>query len=196
MFREFPKAMAARMADLEAADKKDRTDGTEHLKRLRQIPRITGKFISLLAALAPAGECIEVGTSAGYSALWLWTALKGRGLQLKTVEILPEKAALARETFRLSGVTGDVELVEGDFLERGAGLTNIAFCFVDCEKQYYEKIFRMIAGKMVGGGLIVADNALSHYDAVKGMIDAAESDERFDCLTVPIGQGVFVCRRV
>jgi caffeoyl-CoA O-methyltransferase len=196
MFRDFPKAMAARMADLEAADKKDRTDGTEHLKRLRQIPRVTGKFISLLASLSPAGEYVEVGTSAGYSSLWLWTALKDRGIRLKTFEILPEKAALARETFRLSGVAGDIELVEGDFLERGASLTNIAFCFVDCEKYYYEKIFRMIADKLVRGGLMVADNAVSHYDDVKGMIDAAEGDERFDCLTVPIGQGVFVCRRV
>jgi caffeoyl-CoA O-methyltransferase len=196
MFRDFPEAMAARMAYLEAADKKDRADGTEHLKRLRQIPRITGEFISLLASLSPAGEYVEVGTSAGYSALWLWTALKGRGIRLKTYEILPEKAALARETFRLSGVAGDIELVEGDFLDRGVGLTNIAFCFVDCEKQYYEKIFRMIRGKMVSGGLMVADNAVSHYDNIKGMIDAAEGDEHFDCLTVPIGQGVFVCRRV
>jgi caffeoyl-CoA O-methyltransferase len=50
--------------------------------------------------------------------------------------------------------------------------------------------------KLVRGGLMVADNAVSHSDDVKGMIDAAEGDERFDCLTVPTGQGVFVCRRV
>jgi caffeoyl-CoA O-methyltransferase len=196
MFRDLPEAMAARMAWLEAVDKRDRTDGTEHLKRLRQIPRETGKFIALLASLGPAGEYVEVGTSAGYSSLWLWMALKGRGIRLKTFEILSEKAALARETFRLAGVSDGIELVEGDFLTRGVALKKLAFCFVDCEKDLYEKIFDMVSGRIVGGGLLVADNAISHYHAVKPMLDRAGADERFDTMTVPIGQGVFVARRI
>jgi predicted O-methyltransferase YrrM len=196
MFKNIPKPMLARMEHLEAVDERDRTDGTEHMKRLRQVPRITGKFIGLLASLAPAGEYVEVGTSAGYSSLWLWMALKGRGIRHKTYEILPEKAALARETFRLAGVSGDVELIEGDFLERGGSLANIAFCFVDCEKHFYESIFRMVAGKMVPGGLLAADNAISHQEEIKGMLDTVEADDRFDSLIVPVGQGVLVCRRV
>ena len=184
------------MAHLEAVDRKDRTDGTEHLKRLRQVPRETGKFIALLASLCPRGEYVEVGTSAGYSSLWLWTALKGRGIRLKTYEILPEKAALARETFRLSGVSDDIELVEGDFLERGAALKNVAFCFVDCEKHFYEKIFDMVSGRIVRGGLLAADNAISHSGEIRSMLSKAENDERFDTLTVPVGQGVLVCRRM
>jgi caffeoyl-CoA O-methyltransferase len=196
VFKNIPKSILARMEHLEAIDRKDRTDGTEHMKRLRQIPRVTGQFIGLLAALSPRGEYVEVGTSAGYSSLWLWMALHGRGIRHKTYEILPEKAALARETFRLAGVSDDIELIEGDFLERGAPLASIGFCFVDCEKPLYEKVFRMVADRMVRGGILAADNAVSHRDAIKGMLETVEADERFDSLTVPIGQGVLVCRRI
>jgi len=71
MFRDIPDPILARMRELEEMDAADRCDGTARLKRLRQIPPDTGRFIALLAALAPPGRYIEIGTSAGYSALWL-----------------------------------------------------------------------------------------------------------------------------
>jgi predicted O-methyltransferase YrrM len=195
MFSELSKQMKDRMLFLEAIDRKDRTDGTAKLKRLRQIPPETGKFIALLAATCPDGDYIEIGTSAGYSSLWLTLALKPRVIKLKTFEILPEKVLLARETFKTAGVLESVELIEGDFLERHQDLQKIAFCFLDCEKHLYEKCFDAVAGKIVSGGLLVADNAINHYEYLKSMIQKAERDERFDCLTVPIGKGEFLCRR-
>jgi predicted O-methyltransferase YrrM len=53
----------------------------------------------------------------------------------------------------------------------------------------------MIATKLVRGGLLIADNAIDHADAMKPLMEKAQSDDRFDCLTVPIGKGEFVCRR-
>jgi len=196
MFKEIPAALRARMEYLEALDKKDRTDGTEMLKRLRQIPPETGKFIALLAACGPEGDYIEIGTSAGYSSLWLWLALKGRGIKLRTYEILPEKVVLAKETFRISGVSDDIDLIEGDFLEFGPKLKNVAFCFLDCEKHLYEKCYDLVSSRLVPGALLVADNAVSHHDSIKAMMEKALHDKRFDCLTVPIGKGLFLCRRV
>src|ERR1035438_9354901 len=105
------------MLELEARDEQDREDGTPRLERLRQITPDTGRFIALWAASAPAGAMIEVGTSAGYSALWLAQACRLSGRMLTTFEILPEKARLARSTFDRTGVTDVVRLVEGDFLE-------------------------------------------------------------------------------
>ena len=183
------------MLFLEDIDKKDRNDGTEKLKRLRQIPPETGKFITLLAANCPDGEFIEIGTSAGYSSLWLTLALKPKGIKLKTFEILTEKTKIAKETFIIAGVSENIELIEGDFLEKHHDLKNISFCFLDCEKHLYEKCFDAISNKIVSGGLIVADNATNHYEFLKSMIQKAEKDERFDCLLVPIGKGEFLCRR-
>lgn len=195
MFSEITKSMKERMLFLEDIDRKDRNDGTEKLKRLRQIPPETGKFLALLASNCPEGEYVEIGTSAGYSTLWLTLALKPRNIKLKTFEILPEKVALARETFKLAGVEDSVHLTAGDFLEKCNDLKQIAFCFLDCEKHLYEKCFNAIADKLVKGGLLVADNAINHYEFLKSMITKAEADPRFDCLIVPIGKGEFLCRR-
>ena len=196
MFTEITDAMKKRMLSLEHIDTRDRSDGTEQSKRLRQIPPETGKFLALLAANCPdSGEFIEIGTSAGYSSLWISLALQQRGATLKTFEILPEKITLAKETFRVAGVADRIELIEGDFLVEGNSLGEIAFCFLDCDKHLYEKCFDMVAPKLVRGGLLVADNATDHYDAMKPMMEKAQGDDRFDCLTMPIGKGEFVCRR-
>ncbi|MBL8027643.1 MAG: class I SAM-dependent methyltransferase [Fibrobacteres bacterium] len=195
MFSEIPDSILKRMKYLENNDKKDREDGTERLKRLRQIPPETGKFIALLAANCPKGECLEIGTSGGYSALWLSLAMKERNSQLITYEILPEKVAIARETFAIPEVSPWVKLVDADFLAAPDTAASIAFCFIDCEKHLYEACFDRVAPKMVSGGMIVADNAINHYEHLKGMMNKAENDPRFDCLTVPICKGEFVCRR-
>ena len=82
------------MKELEEADAKDRENDTPILKRLRQIPPESGKIISLLAASAPEGDYIEIGTSAGYSTLWIVLACQYLEKTVKTFEILPEKREL------------------------------------------------------------------------------------------------------
>jgi caffeoyl-CoA O-methyltransferase len=112
-----------------------------------------------------------------------------------TFELSEAKIKLARETFKLSGISGMVELIEGDALINLKKIENASFCFIDCEKELYEECWDIMSGKILKNGLIIADNAISHYDAVKPMIDKAMADERFDCLLVPIGTGELVCRR-
>ena len=71
-------------------------------------------FIALLAAGAPRGTIVEIGTSAGYSTLYLALAGREVGSKIITFDISIEKAAMAAETFRLAGVEDVVELVRGD----------------------------------------------------------------------------------
>jgi predicted O-methyltransferase YrrM len=195
MFNEISKEMSNRMRQLEEIDKIDRGNGTPRLERLRQIPPETGKFISLMAANCPKGEFVEIGTSAGYSTMWLSLAAKERNIRIKTFEILPEKIKLAKETFKTAGIGKYVDLIEGDFLELGKNIKNIAFCFLDAEKEIYEKCFDLVAPRMVKNGILIADNAIDHYNEIKPMMDKAEKDDRFDCLMVPIAKGEFICRR-
>jgi predicted O-methyltransferase YrrM len=196
MFPEIDQQMLDRMNVLEKLDKIDRTDGTERLKRLRQIPPDTGKFIALLAASCPTnGEFIEIGTSAGYSTMWLSLAAKELNIKIKTFEILEEKVKLAKETFNITDINQYIELVHGDFRDHTNSINEIAFCFLDAEKEIYLDCFNLIASKIIPGGLLVADNAINHYNKIKPMMDLAMADSRFDCLTVPIGKGEFLCRR-
>ena len=133
MFHDIPACVLARMHDLEQRDARDRDDGTPRMERLRQIPPETGKFIALLAASAPDGDFLEIGTSAGYSSLWLALACRVRGTVLTTFEVLDEKVQLAEETFRSAGAMDAVRLVHGDAREHLQDHPEIAFCFLDAE---------------------------------------------------------------
>jgi len=192
MFHSIPPAISNRMKYLEEIDSRDRLDDTPRLQRLRQIPPETGRFIALLAAGAPSGSVVEVGTSAGYSTLWL--ALTGR--EVTTFEIMKEKATIGRETFHIAGVEDTVTLVEGDARNHLAGMSNIAFCFLDAEKEVYADCYELVIPRLVPGGLLVSDNAVSHREALQPVLDRALSDERVDALIVPIGKGELVCRKV
>ncbi|MBN1868301.1 O-methyltransferase [Candidatus Sumerlaeota bacterium] len=196
MFHDIPQPILERMKFLEEIDARDRTDGTDRLERLRQVPPETGRFIALLAASAPPGQWVEIGTSAGYSALWLSLACRLMGRRLTTFEVLPEKVRIAQETFAMTSVADVVDLTEGDAREHLAHVSDIAFCFLDAEKEYYAECYDLIVPRLVPGGLFVADNAISHADDMRAMLDRAETDERVDSVVVPIGTGDLVCRKL
>jgi predicted O-methyltransferase YrrM len=195
MFTDIPPVILARMRNLEDLDHRDRQDGTPRLQRLRQVPPETGRFIALLAAMAPAGAYVELGTSAGYSTLWLALACRELGRRITTIEHSHVKFRLARETFRVSEVEDVVQLVAGDALEHIQRAREIAFCFIDLEKNLYAPCYEAIVPNLVSGGLLVADNAISHRKALQPMLDRARSDERVDALIVPVGKGELVCRK-
>lgn len=195
MFHTIRQPMRDRMKVLEQLDHLDRQDGTPRLQRLRQIPPETGQFLALLAANAPGGAIIEIGTSAGYSTLWIALACELSGRTMTTFEILPEKAGLARATFKAAQVERLVNLVEGDALDHLSYCDDIAFCFLDAEKEIYGKCYEAVVPRLVKGGLLVADNAINHQDTLRPMLERALADERLDALVVPIGNGELVCRR-
>lgn len=183
------------MRELEHRDEVDRTDGTPRLERLRQITPDTGRFIALWAAAAPPGAYIEIGTSAGYSALWLSLACRARGRTLTTFELLPRKVELARDTIARANVGDVVRLVEGDFLTYVDEIDDVAFCFLDAEKEVYQACYEAVVPRMVPGAILIADNATSHRESLQPMLDAALADDRVDAVIVPIGKGELVCRK-
>ena len=195
MFHDIPPTILATMAELEQIDLRDRADGTLRMQRLRQIPREVGRFIAILAATAPRGGCVEIGTSAGYSTLWLALACRATNRKITTFEILDAKAKLARSTFEAAGVVDVVELVHGDALDHLPKFDGIAFCFLDGEKEIYERCYNIVIPRMVRGGILVADNAIDHEATLRPMLDRALTDVSVDALVVPIGKGELVCRK-
>src|ERR1700689_2835276 len=195
MFNDLASNVLEVMHELEARDERDRDDGTSHEERLRQITPDTGRFIALWAASAPPGAMIEVGTSAGYSALWLAQACRLSGRTLTTFEILSEKARLARETFARTGATDVVRLVEGDFLDHADEIDEVALCFLDAEKDVYEACYDLLVPKMVPGAILVADNFTSHREELASLLERVLVDDRVDAMIATVGKGELVCRR-
>jgi caffeoyl-CoA O-methyltransferase len=197
MFQEIPKAILDRMKELEEIDTRDRQDGTSHLKRMRQVPPETGRVLAFLAASAPTkGAWLEIGTSAGYSALWLSLAARYRNKTLITFELLPEKVALARETFKKTKVEGLVELKHGDARGHISDFAEVAFCFVDCEKEMYQEIYERISPNLIEDSLLIFDNVISHKSDLKKFLEVIESDPNFDQVTLSVGKGLLVCRKI
>jgi caffeoyl-CoA O-methyltransferase len=195
MFHNISDSIKERMNYLERIDKNDRIDGTPKLQKLRQIPPETGKFIALMLSASPNGIAMEIGTSAGYSSMWLALACKETKRKLITFEILEEKVKLARDTFTKAGIEDVVQLVHGDARDLINQYERISFCFLDCEKEYYLNCYEEVIPKMVSGGILIADNAINHAETLKPFLDYVYNDQRVDSVLVPFKNGELVCRK-
>lgn len=195
MFHTMPEMITERMQVLEALDAEDRRDGTPRSRRLRQITPDTGKLLSLLTASAPKGAVVELGTSAGYSTLWLILGVRGRNQRVITFEADPQKIRLAQETFQVAGVFDQVDLREGDARQGLISIEDIGFCFMDLDKSYYQACYELIVPRLVPGGLLVADNMLSHENELAPFLQHVQSDHRVDSIVLPVGKGELLCRR-
>ena len=193
MFDSIPSSMKKRMEYLEDLDRKHRTGKIPADIRLRQVPRETGKFLSIMASLAPSGVYLEIGTSGGYSALWLALACRKRRRKLITFEILPQKVSIARETFQAAEVEDVVELTQGDARDYLNNYRDISFCFLDAEKGMYAECYEKVVPNMTAHGILVADNVISHKEILVEMVEHAIRDQRVDSMVVPIGSGLLLC---
>ena len=177
---------------------KDQQDGyiDAHIGKLCQIPPETGQFISILAASAPKGSWLELGTGGGYSTLWLSLSCKAVKTKIYTFEKDENKLALARETIKKARVSTYVEIVAGDLLKQLSDYQDVSFCFLDTSKDIYADCYDIVVANMVSGGILIADNAISHQNELQHMLARVQIDERVDATIVPIGKGLLMCRKI
>ena len=146
----------------------------EDMKRTQRrgmmnVPTEDGRLLRLLAETTGAKNVVEIGTSNGYSAIWLCLALKSTGGRLKTFEIDADRAALARQNFKRAGVDDIVTLVEGDAHEKVKGLKGpIDILFLDADKEGYIDYLNKLLPDLRPGGLVIAHN-----------INARQADPRY-----------------
>jgi predicted O-methyltransferase YrrM len=184
-------------AKLQARDAADRVDGTPHKARLRAIAPEVGQLLLTLAVATRAVTIVEVGTSSGYSTLWLAMAAQRTGGQVTTFEVDPAKAALARRNFASAGVDSFVDLREadgGDGLALFVGQADLVF--VDAEKADYMRLLDPAIEALRPGGLLVADNLTSHAAELAAFRASALADPRISGLVVPLGGGELVAVRL
>lgn len=161
------------------------------------LPREAALLLFLLARATGARRVVEVGTSAGYSGTWLAAALPPDG-RLYTVERDPDKVSAAREAFRRAGVAERVEILEGHALQVLPGLARrgpFDLVFLDAAKDEYAAYFDLLAPALRPGGLVVADNVVSHRAELAGYVEHVRRRPGFVSVTVPLGNGLEItCR--
>ena len=171
-----------------------------------QLGAAEGRLLELLLVLAGARNVVEVGTLAGYSALWIARALPADG-HLWTIEADPDHAKVASEVFRVAGVADKVTLVEGDAVSVLPNLCDFGpFCaaFIDADKARYDVYGRWATANLRDGGLLIGDNAYLFGDLLDDT-EAALSMRRFHeemaahyrsvCIPTPDGLAVGVRAR-
>lgn len=197
MFHNIAPEILRRMKVLEKRDAKEQENlvNIDSFDKLRQVPPETGRFLSIMALTAPEGNWLEIGTSAGYSALWISLACKVRGTTLTTFEINPNKIKKATETFDKTNTSRFVNIVEGNVLDNLLEYKNISFCFLDAEKKIYKDCYEIMLPNMVPGAILLADNVISHRRYLKSMVNKTLRDERVDAVIIPIGKGILLARK-
>jgi predicted O-methyltransferase YrrM len=144
------------------------------------VPMQDGKALRLLTEAVDANNVVEIGTSTGYSGLWLCLALQKTGGHLTTFEIDHQRASQAREHFKKAGVEQRVTVVEGDAHEQVAKLKGpIDVAFIDADKGGYVDYLNKLLPLVRPGGLILAHNMDMVPDYVKAVTTNADLETIF-----------------
>jgi len=128
-------------------------------QRHLNVPRHDGRLLRIMAQAMGARNVVEIGTSTGYSAIWLGLALKATGGKLTTYEIDAGRAKVARANFKSAGMAGIITLVEGDAheeVQKHEG--TIDLIFLDADKKGYVDYLEKLLPKLRPGGLVMAHN--------------------------------------
>jgi len=182
------RAVLARMEDVDAAE---REAGLPSELRARQVSPTTGRFLFSLVAGQAGCEVLELGGSRGYSAIWLASAARILGGRVLSVELDPQRAELWRANVADAGLDEWAELVEGNALEVLERLDDtFDVVFVDAEKNDYERLFELARPRLEPGGLVVADNVLSHVETLGAYSAARQADPDLVSVTVPLDRGL------
>ncbi|MGS0942051.1 O-methyltransferase [Pseudomonas luteola] len=169
----------------------------ERPSRMLNITRDTGEFLYVMVQATNAKRVLEIGTSNGYSTLWLAKAAHTVGGTIRTVEFSEAKIELARQNFKRSGLEAVITQLYGD---GGAILAaqdkySLDLVFLDSERCQYCGWWPDLRRVLRPGGLLIVDNALSHADEMAAFKALVESDPDFSTCLVPVGKGEFLATR-
>jgi predicted O-methyltransferase YrrM len=188
------KALDALLTELEQFGTTNDGSNTERPRRMLNITRDTGELLAVLVRATLARRVLEIGTSNGYSTLWLASAARAIGGAVTTVELSDYKVGLATANFTRSGLARYISLVHEDagmVLQRSAeGAFDLVF--LDSERPEYPGWWPDLKRVLRPGGLLVVDNATSHQAEMAPFVALVSADTGFVTSLVPVGNGEFL----
>lgn len=185
------------LRELESEGQRNDAQEQDRKKKFLNLERPTAELIYVLLQAARRKHILEIGTSNGYSTIWIAAALKDCvDASFISIEILAEKLAMARTNLRRAGFESTVKLVEGNATDVVGGLRGPFDCvFFDADRVSAPTQLRLLLPKLTEEVLLLADNALSHPEEIAAYIDMVEELPGFACTLTPVGKGLHIAWR-
>jgi predicted O-methyltransferase YrrM len=166
---------------------------------LLSVGREAGTLLYLLATGGQARRILELGSSFGYSTVWLGAAARATGGKVQSLELREHKIESARQALTRAGLTTRVEFYAGDCLDSLKSLPGpFDFVLLDVWKELYIPCFELVHPKLAPGGMICADNMLLP-ESVRTQADAYRARVRqagdMDSVLVDVGNGIEISRK-
>lgn len=145
---------------------------TNQGRGMMNVPPEDGKLLRILTQSVHAQHVVEIGTSNGYSGIWICLGLRQTGGKLTTFDIDEGRFNLAKENFKKVGFDDRVTQVLGDAHEEVKKLKGpIDLVFIDADKPGYADYLRKLLPLVRSGGLILAHNTISSSRDMKEFLD-------------------------
>lgn len=150
------------------------------------IPEREGLFLSRLVKLTRAKRVLELGTAYGYTTIWLALALEETDGTLTSIEIVPERIALAKQHVAQVGLSHRVQFMQGDahdMVPTLEGAFNLAYLDADKDGNL-DYLNALLPCKPEAGSLLVAHNAILLADSMKEYLAQVQNDAGLDTVIV------------
>ena len=181
-----------RIADLYDEFKQHDARQADRLRRYRNIEAESAKLLGMLVRTQHSQHILEIGTSTGYSTLWLAEAAKSVSAKVQTLEINAFRSAQAKKYAEEFGLEKYIDFWVGDAADYLAeSVEQFDLILLDAERgsyvSYWQDLKRLL--KPTGGTLII-DNVISHTAEVKPLLELIKQDENFMSTILPVGAGL------
>jgi predicted O-methyltransferase YrrM len=163
----------------------------DRLARFRNVEPDTAELLAVLVRATRAGRILELGTSTGYSTIWLADAAEAVGGRVTSVEIDPARTETARAHLDRAGLAAELLVGDAAGVLRSSSDGGWDMVFLDAERPAYAGYWPdLLRTLRPAGGLLAIDNVLSHADEVAEVTALIEAEARVETAVVPIGAGL------
>lgn len=190
-------ALQALLSNLEAEGQRHDQSELEHARRMLNLERATAEVLALWIRSSHRRHVLEIGTSNGYSTIWLAWAVQPAGGRITSIDRSAAKHALADANLREAGLRGSVELAQGDGAEVIARLDgSFDAVFFDADRYSAPAQLKLLLPKLAPDVLLFSDNAISHPQELAGYLAAVRALPEFEHTIIPVGKGLSAAYRV